>query len=109
VKFYRVSHPTIMSGLVVRYREMSDRGLEISASRDGVGISGASYDMHNVDDIKAVLDRALEWHKRLQDDYPHRDLRCADVDNTPLEQEPNCVIEAHESIFAGEDKILEAR
>jgi hypothetical protein len=110
--FYRISHPTIGSGLVVRYREFNaftrgERGLEISASRDGVSIQGYSETVEDVEGIKQVLDRVHQWHLRIKE--AGRSLKCADVDNTPLSQEPECVIEARESRFAGDDIVLEAR
>lgn len=107
--FYRISHPTIGSGLVVRYKEYNDapNGLEISASRDGVVIGGYAPTVQDVEGIKQVLDRARSWHIRIKE--TGRSLRCADVDKTPLVYEPECVIEARESVFAGDDKVLETR
>ncbi len=116
VKFYRVSHPTSGSGLVVRYRELNDNGLEISASWDGVMLNGASGAIRDVEVVKQVLDRALEWHQLMRERYIYTDdyisprrLNCTEVDKTPLAQEPDCVVEAHVAMSAGEDKIVERR
>lgn len=68
--FSREETPTIQSGLVVRWQgEVLFRNYpEISASREGVLISGAwpiITDPESIETIKRILDEAVTIHKRM--------------------------------------------
>jgi fructose-specific phosphotransferase system component IIB len=112
MKFYRIAHQTIMSGLVIRYREIKkyDNGIEISASRDGVGFEGVSTPLsaEDVKDITRVLARADKLVDLIRRNEFTR-LTTRDIDRIPLSSEPECVIQTHKAHFAGIDEILETR
>lgn len=95
MQFYRKDTPTIMSGLVVRYRVFSDHyNGEISASRDGVLIQGAFPSVmakESIDEICAVLQRAHEqFDKALRKKYQTA---------LPFDGDPECVREYREYRF----------
>lgn len=106
--FTRIAHQTIMSGTVVRYRWAGERDrFEISASRDGVIVSGHSPHLKGIEvsDVVVVLERAGEWHKAL---IPNR-INSRDVDAVPLSKEPECVVATYRAVFAGDDVLIESR
>lgn len=109
--FYRVEHHTIMSGRVVRYRLLGDgEDFEISASRDGVLIQGSCPHLTEADieDVYTILKRATEVAHCMgqlrrsvgSEEYPVPFFFHAD---------PACVVELHQAVFAGADKVIEQR
>src|SRR5262245_44110060 len=101
--FYRIDHPTIQSGKVVRYRQVKGfrDEAEISASRDGVIIQGSWPHLRNgsIQDVIDVLNRANEQAEVLR------------RGSGPLSwvSEPPCVIELRESHFGAEDEVIRRR
>lgn len=103
--FYRIAHQTIMSGLVVRYKEVdAPGGLEISASRDGVQISGHSSTLTDITDILDLLVRCKLWVAIIKSGATSQE-----VNSTAIETEPKCVTETRKAHFAGDDEVLETR
>lgn len=101
MKFYRIEHHTIMDGLVVRYKEISDapNGGQISASRNGVSIFGSFPTLQSVEEVKAVLDRALEQHHALMNQR-------RDPKSLPFNGDPACVVQLRKAWFGREDEVL---
>ncbi len=69
MEWERVETPTIMDGLVVRwYGKVSwENKPEISASRNGVLISGAFPVLTDVSSVKAMLDTAHAEYLKLKE------------------------------------------
>lgn len=112
MEFYRISHQTVMDGLVVTYKEIGPSGgLKISASRAGVKIDGHSPIVKSVQEIHEVLDRAKEMQRIIVAGKSHgfEKIRSSDIDMIRLDQEPDCVMEARKAVFCGDDVILESR
>lgn len=92
MRFYRHDTPTIMDGIVVRYKLEHYDG-EISASRNGVAISGTWPGIQNIDDLsdlRRVLFRAHEHFVVLaRPRYAYEDH----PDPLPFKDDPDCVVE----------------
>jgi len=112
MKFYRIAHQTIMSGLVVRYKELPDRlnGFEVSVSRDGIMLQGYSRHIENIEGLKEVLDHAQSIYEKLSKDrFWGKRTSSSDINATTLNEEPGCVIETRKAAFGGNDVVLETR
>jgi hypothetical protein len=98
-----------MSGMVVRYYILSNARWpdgEISASRDGVLISGNWHTTKSVNEIKAVLDRAQEQYENLKQEYPFGSRR----DPLPFSGDPPCVVEQRNyRVFSSEYAVIATR
>lgn len=70
MEFERKDTPTVMDGMVVRWKGMVEwrNYPEISASRNGVCISGGwpTLGYNDIESIKAKLDEAYTKHQELQ-------------------------------------------
>lgn len=103
--FYRIAHPTIQSGLVIRYKEIGPRGgLQISASRDGIRIGGFTGVHSSAQDFIDVLQRAEHWVKAIRGG-----ATMSDVESAGLNEEPYCVGEIRRAHFAADDEVIERR
>jgi len=103
-----------MTGLVVRYVGIVKYpdAPEISASRDGVVISGSwpSFSSkETVEDVKALLDHAFRQHRAIQFAKSSVVMRL-DPDRLPFKDDPPCVIEYRRYHFARDEyEVLEAK
>lgn len=99
--FYRVQHPTIQDGLVVRWKTFDD-SFEVSASRNGVMIHGAVKirDGHQSHDIQSVISHAWQTVSMIKS-------------GTEIPQDfsidPDCVCEIRESRFMADDIVIMTR
>jgi len=67
MKFNRKRYPTIMSGIVIRYKiESNYLDGEINASRDGVSIQGSWPVFTDVDQVTEILNKAHSDYERLR-------------------------------------------
>lgn len=103
LQFYRSDTHTIMSGLVVRYKVLNDRGDgEISASREGVLISRIPHltNIQEILDVQRLIARAYEQFNALYKDNP------------PLAffTDPACVVEHRKyRVMSQEYTVLQSR
>lgn len=110
MRFYRHDTPTIMDGLVVRYRQEFKNHYdgEVSASRNGVLIRGNFPYITTIDsvlDFQKLLTRAREQFAVLsQDRYGRR------IEPLPFSGEPDCVFEQRKyRIMSDEYEVIAKR
>jgi len=103
MRFYRSDNHAIMSGLVVRYKVLSDRlDGEISASREGVLISHLPHltNIQEVLDVQRVIGKAYEQYAYLYKDGSPRSFA----------SDPPCVVEWRKyRVMSQEYELLESR
>jgi hypothetical protein len=104
MKFYRSDTHTIMSGLVVRYKLLSEHyDWQISASREGVLIQGGMPHLTNIQDVldvQRVIARAYDQYTGLYKDNPARTFFT----------DPSCVIEYRKyRVMSQEYEVLQSR
>lgn len=109
MNFYRITHATIMSGKVVRYRSMYG-AFEINASRSGVMITGDSaiLDEEDIADVLELIQRAnvVATHINQNRQYRSEDLY---PEAFHFRHDPACVVELREAHFGAEDTVIEQR
>lgn len=103
MSFYRSDNHTIMSGLVVRYKVLSDRiDGEVSASREGVLISRLPHltNIQEVLDVQRVIGKAYEQYAYLYEGGSPRSFA----------SDPPCVVEWRKYRVMSQDyELLESR
>ena len=91
-----------MSGLVVRYILIGSYTGQINASRDGVCLQGnwpIFGDENDIRDIQNVMERARAQYISI----------AKSRETLSFKFDPTCVVELHEAVFGGEDKVIEKR
>lgn len=103
IRFYRSDNHTIMSGLVVRYKVLSDRlDGEISASREGVLVSRLPHltNIQEVLDVQRVIGRAYEQFTALYKSNPA----------LAFFTDPPCVVELRKyQVMSQEHSVIQER
>jgi hypothetical protein len=101
LRYYRVDHRTVTGGLVVRYRHTGRLDFEVSASRDGVLVSGHSPAMNGsaVIALGSVLEAAGRQSRAMN----------AGGDPHPFSGDPHCVRELRRARLMETDEVVERR
>lgn len=113
--FYRVEHPTVMDGKVIRYRAVyGGAHFEVSVSRNGIVVGGSSPTMTVGDcqDVARVLERCrclVPYLRRYDAEYGVLGTEGWDQEKTGFAFDPPCVIELRETHVGKPDTVVERR